>query len=436
MTFLAPRALAFGAVAVAALVALHLLARRRPRALALPTARFVPERPTRLLSRTLALNDRWLLLLRALAVAALALAFARPVMMGRRAPMARVVLVDRSRDVASLGELRDSARTAALSGATLVAFDSGASRLTTPPDSIRLSGAHGSLSAGLLAAIRAGVDIAPRADSVELVVVSPLARREGDAATAAIAAAWPWRIRIVRVAARTPDTTAHAIDVRAPAGDAVAAALSLGVRSTAEVRLVRDAPTSADSAWAGAAARRVLVVWPTRGLEAGGMARPSGVVSGAAAVVARFGVSRPPAPGRAVARWADGAPAATERADGAGCIRDVAIPIDERSDLTVRPPFRALLAELVAPCGESGLVGGGRRDAGPLLVRRAGRLASGRELAASADERSPLAPLLLAVGILLLLAEWLVRLRVARAASATAIGERAAPVPAARERSA
>lgn len=409
MSFLAPGILALGAVALVAIAALHLLARRRPRAVTLPTARFVPERATRLLSRTLALTDPWLLLLRALAVAALVLAFAQPVLARRRGPTARVVLIDRSRDVAGVAELRDSVRSVATSGAVLIAFDTAAVRLTTPADSLRLSEAPGSLSAALVAAIRAGAALAPRADSVELVIVSPLAGREADAATAAIGSAWPGRVRDVRVARRASDAIARPIEARAPAGDAVAAAASFGARSFAPVRLVRDAVSAADSAWLAAAAGRVLVAWPATGLADGGAGRPSAVVAGAATLVAPFGAARPPAPGVTIARWADGAPAATERRVGSGCARDVAIPIDQRSDLTLRPPFRALLGALVSPCGEVDAVAQpGAAAMMPGVERR--RLASGRELAPS-ESSSPLIPWLLGLGLALLVVEWLVRRR-------------------------
>ena len=291
----------------------------------------------------------------------------------------------------------------------VIASDTAATPLKTPVDSLALSGARGSLSAGLVAAIRAGADAARAADSVELVVVSPLVARESDAATAAIAATWPGRIRVVRVAARAADTTSHPIEHRAPAADAVAAALSLGTRSTSLVRLVRDAATAGDSTWLGTAPGRVLVVWPARGLEAGSVLRPSAVTAGAATVVAPFGVARPPTSGRVVARWADGSPAATERSLGAGCVRDVAIPIEQRSDLTLRPPFRALLAALVAPCGESAPITGGIGDPAAVFARRVDRLASGRELAAGASDRGAVVPLLLGIGLFLLVVEWIAR---------------------------
>ena len=425
MTFLAPGVLAMGAVALAALAVLHWMARRRPRAVVLPTARFVPERPTRLLSRTVALTDPWLLLLRALAVAALVLAFAQPVLARRRERVARVVLVDRSRDVADVGELRDSVRSVADAGTTVIVFDTAAARLTTAPDSIRLSGAGGSLSAAFAAALRAGAAVAATADSVELVVVSPLAGRETDAATGSIAAGWPGRVRRVPVALRGADTTSRTIEVRAANGDAVAAAASLGVRSAATVRVVRDALGAADSAWLAAAAGRVLVGWPAAGLDAGGARRPSAVVAGRATVVAPFGGARAPALGAVIARWADGSPAATERAVGGGCARDVAIPVDQRSDVALRPAFRALVAALVAPCGEAG-AGVALAGEASALPPASGPLAAGRALAPREGGSSPLAPLLLAVGVALLLVEWLARRRVASVAGVRAAGARVA----------
>ena len=60
-------------------IAVHFITRTRPHPEALPTARFVPDRPLSARARTLALDDVPLLLLRAAALVALAAAVAAPV---------------------------------------------------------------------------------------------------------------------------------------------------------------------------------------------------------------------------------------------------------------------------------------------------------------------------------------------------------------------
>ena len=46
---------------------------------------------------------------------------------------------------------------------------------------------------------------------------------------------------------------------------------------------------------------------------------------------------------RVIARWRDGAVAATERPLGAGCVRDIAVGVPLAGDVTLRPPFVAFL---------------------------------------------------------------------------------------------
>ena len=78
-------------------------------------------------------------------------------------------------------------------------------------------------------------------------------------------------------------------------------------------------------------------LWPTL------PGRSTGVVAGDQAVVAPFAGRSIVPPGRAVARWADGVPAATERRLGAGCERDVGIPIPSEGDIALRPGVQALV---------------------------------------------------------------------------------------------
>jgi hypothetical protein len=410
MSWLIPSALGLAAVAAAVVVALHFIARSRPLAEPLPTARFVPERPIHARTRSLALTDLLLLLMRVVAVLLIGAAIAGPVF-GKSGRVARVILLDRSRAVANVADVRDSARSLVRANDIVLAFDTLAARV--PLDSITRVDAPGSLSTALAAASRAAVGLASVADSVELVLVSALAREEIDNATEKLRASWPGRIRVIPVAAIADTRTAPRVEVRAPTNDAVAAGLSLmGVTAASgSVRVVRGALTRDDSAWA-AAGGHVLLHWPARDEETGWKRREAidaigGVTAGDATVVARF-------PrlwhleGDAVARWSDGEPAAVEHAVGAGCIRDVGILLDDASDLALRAPFRRFAAELLVPCG-------GARATSPIdstmRIALAGTatLAPAASLRDLATETSRWTPWLLALASLLLIGELAVR---------------------------
>ncbi|HET9682929.1 MAG TPA: BatA domain-containing protein, partial [Gemmatimonadaceae bacterium] len=190
MTFLAPWAMLAGVLGAAGLVVLHLVARQRPAAYPLPTARFVPDRRTLVSRISQRPHDLLLLALRVLLVLSAAAAFARPVLTSRRSARARVLVLDRSSVVADAGDALRRAREVSVDGATtrLVIMDSTATTLaggTAVLDSIaRVSVVRcctvGSLSAALVAARRAASELGARADSVELVILSPLVERQWD----------------------------------------------------------------------------------------------------------------------------------------------------------------------------------------------------------------------------------------------------------------
>jgi hypothetical protein len=408
MTWLLPSALAIGGVAALAAIALHFIARSRPLAEPLPTARFIPQRPIHARTRSIALSDVALLLVRVAALMLLAAAIAGPVVAAARGRIARVVVADRSRDVANVQELRDSVRAVLRAGDVLVAFDSDAAVVPGLDSLVRVD-ARGSLSSGLASAVRAGASLATRVDSVELVIVSPLTSAEVDAATAPVRALWPGRARLVRLAPTpVPASAPPRVAAAATGDDPVVAGLSLmgDVAANGNVRLVRTRVAASDSAWARDSGH-VLIHWPSQDDNARWPKRATidaigGVASDGGVIVARF-------PrlwvidGRAIAHWADGEPAAVERPLGGGCIRDVAIVFDPSSDVTLRAPFRAFVRPLLDPCG-------GARATLPLdgaqagALTRAGALASSAQLRDRASESSRWTPLLLfAVAALLLL---------------------------------
>lgn len=354
MSWLLPSALGIAVTAAVAAIALHLIARSRPLAEPLPTARFIPQRPVHARTRSFALTDIVLLLVRIAAVLTLGAAVAGPVFAAASSRVARIVLVDRSRSVASIAEMRDSVRTWARPGDVVIAFDSVAVRANA--DSLAAVDARGSLSAGLALAIRVAATLAPRNDSLELVLVSPLQTEEADDATARLRAAWPGRVRLVATRGTAVTATPPRVQAIAPYNDAVVAGVALlgAVAPAGNVRLIRGHVSSADTAWARDSGH-VLVHWPDADSSARWPKRTSidaigGVSSSSGTLVGRFPrlwVMQ----GRSVARWSDGEPAAVERPTGNGCIRDVAVLIDPGSDLTLRAPFRGFVRALLAPCG-------------------------------------------------------------------------------------
>jgi hypothetical protein len=273
----------------------------------------------------------------------------------------------------------------------------------------------GRLSPALITGLRAASRIRDEADSIELVIVSPVGADEIDNATLPIRALWPGRVRVVRVSADTASASSKSgVAIQGPPDDplivaARAARIPLG--DTA-VRVVRGVSSAADSAWA-TLGRRVLVRWPEREAPGGWIPRPTNdtaaaVIAGEVALVAPF--ARRWAPDstarstRVVARWVDGQPAATERTVGSGCIRDVAIPVPAQGDLVLRPSFGRFLRAIVAPCHT---VPAALRPAEPLARALAGegRLAASSAIRTPDVVVTPLVPWLLGAALLAMLLE-------------------------------
>lgn len=435
MTFLAPWALLIGVLAAAGLVALHLVARQRPASYPLPTARFIPNRRTLASRVSRRPRDLLVLLLRVLLVLSAAAAFARPVLTPRRSARARVLLVDRSAAVASRTEsarrareiMQDGTPTRVLvfdtsvvaSGADGAAMDS----LVLEPN----AGNHaiGSLSAALIAARRVGAVAGARADSVELVLVSPLTERELDAATEPIRALWPGGMRVVRVPAARDSATLLPLERAIAPAELLGPALGARVvqPSTHAVRLLDREPGAADSAFARAGG--VVVRWDAIGAR---RPVPSAVAVGDDVIVASLGRDSLSGDGAVLARWADGAPAALEQRLGDGCLREVAIGVPVAGDLLLSPAFQRVANGLTSACAGAASAVGPAVDSTRLasLVGPA-HAATGGALVNGADQTSPLVPWLLGLALVCALGELLVR-RVGRAediASTSAIAEAA-----------
>lgn len=419
MTWLVPGALVAGAAAALVVAVLHFISRGRPRPEILPTARFVPSRAARAQARTLALSDVALLAIRLAAVGAIAIGVAGPLFARSRAGVARMVLVDRSRDVRSLRDAIDSARAYLRPNDVLLAFDSAASRVASPAalQSLAGSGARGSLSAALAAATRIAASSRIAADSIELVVISPFSEEERDSATAAIRDLWPGRMRAVALAASAPNMAARVV-LAASASDAddpVVAGLALAgyVGSAGGVRLVRGRVSAADTAWARAGGAVLhwpgsdsAALWPKRATidAVGGVASATGVV---VARLPRLWSQTVAAGGTVLARWVDGEAAASEHRVGTGCIRDVSVLVDPASDVTLRPSFARFVAPLVAACG--GDRTSAHSAAAMHLIAGTGPLATITALRGREALSSPATPWLIGLGVLLLGVELVAR---------------------------
>ena len=210
MSFLAPGFFFASLAVAAAIVALHFIVTRQPRAAILPTARFVPDTRATTVAPARRPSDLLLMLLRVLLVLAAGAGLAKPVFKPSRGAQVRVILVDVSRSPRDSAAIRDSVRAIYRDGDAVVLFDS-STRLVTGNvgdtiGALRPTGRRGNLSAALIAALRAGSSLRDRADSLELVIVSPFAREELDAATDSIRTLWPGKARLVRVGASATET--------------------------------------------------------------------------------------------------------------------------------------------------------------------------------------------------------------------------------------
>ncbi len=392
MTFAAPWFLFAGGIAALATVALHFLTREEPRRYLLPTARFLPESRELAPSRSRRLRDLLILSLRLLALAAIALAFARPSLTAVKTRFTRVIVADRTPSSADTALVNRAVEQVARSGDVTVSIDSGG------------------LSAGLVRAIREARRRRDRADSVAIVLVAPLTRASLDSGTLAIRARWPGGITWVPVHAANPPAPAYPLTLRASGEDPMRATLALsglGETRGAPVRLVREPGlSSGDSAWAREPGH-VLVHWPadpTAGRDSIG-----GVVTSRIVLVAPFARPDWVPGGRSLAWWVDGRVAAAEMPAGQGCIRRVAIPMDPTGDLVLRGRLGELTRDLLSPCG-------GPRDLAPVdsatriaLVGSAPAAVATASLPAMPDAGRELPPWLLGAGLLLLVAEQMLR---------------------------
>jgi hypothetical protein len=249
--------------------------------------------------------------------------------------------------------------------------------------------------------LRAGSSLRERADSLELVIVSPFAREELDAATDTIRKLWPGRARLVRIANPVVDTVA--------------------VPSSLTIRAAADAPLAVTAGLArapfGASGR---IDWPASTRPRFAVPRVvrdtvGGVMAGDAVVVSTFDRrwSFPQDSLRGaevIARWVDGEPAAVEKPDVAACVRSVSVPVTPVGDFVIRHDFVRLVASLSRPCARvTSLIPADPTDVAKL--EGTGGLAPRSAFQPLTDAHSDLAPWLFALAIAAAIAELFVRRR-------------------------
>ncbi|MEO8201792.1 MAG: hypothetical protein ABI679_14780, partial [Gemmatimonadota bacterium] len=261
-----------------------------------------------------------------------------------------------------------------------------------------------------LAALRALPSLREKGDSATIAIASPLDAEEWDEATLRIRALWPGGIQLlIGPSERRPAVTdlATMFDPADPLGATFGL---IEERDRAGARLLRETPTQGDSTWARSGG--TIVFWPKAAPSEWARSSPdtiSGVVSGPVAVVAPFVRSTSPPRGEVVARWIDGAPAATQVALGSGCLRSVGIPIVDIGDFPIRSNVVALLRKLMEPCGFPGghPVSPAQLDS----LRGTAPFRSGHVLASSLPRQVPANAWFLVIAGALLLIEMVARRR-------------------------
>lgn len=408
-----PWIFALGVAAAVGVVALHLLSTQRPPVATLPTARFVPKSELRAVSRTSTPTDVLLLILRVLTVLAIAAAFAQPLPDAPGPSLRRIVALEWTSALAEPEAARAAALALLREGDALVIYDS-AARVVAPSELATLAAPsvrRVSLSPMLVAVRDAAAQIARGADSLAVTVIGAFPASAWDAATPAWRAAWPGRIEWQRVDAEVDTLVAPppqlisslSDDPLRPAVEALSPA-----RGAHPLRLRRAAMLADDSLWLEQTTGAVLISWPAIGDS--DSLRPDGVlaVDGRSAALVAPLARRLVAEGRVIARWRDGQPAATERALGLGCLREIGIGLPTLGDVTLRDPFQQLLAVLTEPCGAARLPAAD--DSSLTAFGGAGSLAAASAFLPRGDA-SPLTPWLLALALVLLVAEQLLRRR-------------------------
>jgi len=373
--FAIPWIFGVASAAAMAITALHFLSVRQPRVILLPTARFVPERDARAVARQAKPSDVPLLVLRVIALLAAggALAGARCAESG--ATRSSILVLDqtlRADSAASVARAVTSGAAAGVAGASDAAL----------PTVLWVNGVANDPGVAIVAAIRESAQQAtmnPSLAALSLTVVMPQSVRSREGWDA-WRGQWPASIRVLSSgSAAAADTSAGlptapgrvwvvgARTVVEPARglDVVEAAFALRGAIAARGSAVEDAAVVVQRGGAGGGERAAVVVhWPVSGVPTGWSAAPAmdsvGAVTaaGVALVAPWVRTALPPVLSDsvwAIAWWSDGVAAAVERTRGTSCVREVALAVAEGSDVLLSPAADGLLRVLRVPCGERGI---------------------------------------------------------------------------------
>lgn len=442
MTFALPWILAIAAIGVVTITVLHLLSVHRPPAMLLPTARFLPERDIRAVSRSTRPNDVPLLLLRIAALLCAGVALAGP--RAPRGALTTLVVV-----AVEPGMMIDT-----LAAQRAIAAELGSQRVqyafVTRSD-VGAANAAALFPAATRAAA-AAIASTPAIDSVALFLAqrSPV---RADSVSPAWRAAWPGRVvhlrdgdtaavplRRLSLAPNDGVSAERGVSREVAADDAVRAALrwhiarwngmmaANGATATDTVQLVRSFGKTAPSF-----AASIVIRWPYDAQPDAWSSRPAPDTTGALAargnaVVGPFtrraqfdtGAMRRVPLASPIVWFGDGEIAAVEVATREGCARTVAVDVEQGSDLLLSSSANGVFDALLRPCVMSSRLGGADpATALRVVARDSGALASAAAFRAPTDDGFGsdaqsmwwrwLPTGLLALALLMLFAEWRVR---------------------------
>lgn len=348
MIWLAPWALAAGALGMLGVVAAHLLARQRPRALNLATARFLPAGMLEATTLQRIPIDRWWMLLRLAIIALLALGVAQPVLTGTRVASRTVLLLDRTLPVRE-----QRARLASLGPDDLViVYDSVAT--LAPPATVKPDTAPAaSLSAALSLLARVRDSLGQRSGSLRIAVASRFGEMGIDPATPIARALLADSIDVLPVRLDTaPAIPRGPITVRAAGDDPIAAtAFLIGDTIAPTGAVVQRGPALTADDSSAATGGATVVWWPARGHASDSILRALTV--GRTTWIAPLGRDTTGAAthvGSAIGWWADGAPAVWRSTLGRGCIVQVDAALPLAGDQTLSLAAQRWLSALITSC--------------------------------------------------------------------------------------
>jgi hypothetical protein len=445
MTFALPWVVGVAFAAALTITALHLLSVRRPPELLLPTARFLPERDVRAVSRTKRPSDVWLLMVRVALLLAAGAAIAQPSWETRASSDVVLVVADATvaRDTAELGRMLGLAN---MTRPTRIVY--------VFADSQRLGAAD--VGALFPLAVRSAAQLVQHDATIDSLDLHLFARDAAvdTAAYDAWRATWPGRVTthvasasptrraVVVVDARDQRVTGsyqgrddrgddvvsvavawHAARLTGLAGGAAAApdTLQFDRRDVVDGASAGGGP--APMAPADGGHRGVRLSWPANGIPAGWV--PPRVSDSASAIA----VSGRALPGpwvvtalpadtlnvRPIVWWSDGRVAATERRLNGWCDRQVSLVDASAGDVLLSSSANAVFDRLLGPCAAdtaliASALGVRAVDGTTRAPAKDFRRSTSDAARATAVSTTPwVTPLLLSLATVLLLVEWRMR---------------------------